>query len=212
MNKIGDFLYRICEWIMRLAFVNFLWIIFTFVGMIILGFFPSTMAMFSIIRKWLLKQEDFPLFKTYWTIFKQEWFRSNVIGGILIMIGYIIYLEFSILQIHTQGILQYSKYPLLVLAIIFCLVCLYIFPIDVHFHLKLPHVFKNSLFIMLISPIPTFIMILGLMLIYYVVRILPPLLLFFGGSATACWIMWCCYQSFLAIDRKKEKYKETINP
>ncbi len=49
-SMIGG-LYRICEWVMRLAYVNLLWIGIFWLGLVVFGFFPSSAAMFAVVRK-----------------------------------------------------------------------------------------------------------------------------------------------------------------
>ncbi|BDG36084.1 DUF624 domain-containing protein [Saccharococcus caldoxylosilyticus] len=47
-------LYRVCEWITRLACINILWMLFTLAGLIVFGIAPATVALFTIVRKWLV--------------------------------------------------------------------------------------------------------------------------------------------------------------
>lgn len=209
MNSVTGFLFRVSEWIMRLAFVNILWISFSFLGLIILGTAPSTVAMFTVIRKWIMGQSDIPIFKTFWTTYKNEWLKSNFLGLLLFGIGIFIYIENSIINSTNSPLVQISKYPFFLLVLLFFLVLMYIFPTYVHYNVNLFQTIKNSFLIMLINPFYNIVMILALVLLYYIGLILPPLMLFFGGSAAGFVIMWACYQSFTAIDRKKEKLKST---
>lgn len=211
MNYISSFLYRICDWIMRLAFVNLLWIGFTIAGLVLFGFYPATIAMFSVIRKWITGYTDIPIFSTFWKTYKSEWLKGNLLGIILTGISSLIYLEISIINHSAQPLVQWSKYPLFLFIIIFGLLVLYTFPSYVHYNVNLFNVLKNAFFILLINPFYNTVMVLGLVLIYFLARILPPLLFFFGGSASAFIVMWACYQSFLNVERKKEKLKAISN-
>lgn len=58
-------IYHISNWIMRLAYVNFLWILFTLAGFIVFGFFPATIATFAVVRKWIFDTTDIPIFTTF---------------------------------------------------------------------------------------------------------------------------------------------------
>lgn len=100
---------------------------------------------------------------------------------------------------------------MLLLVITFSFILLYAIPSYVHYNVNLLHVLKNSLFIMLVSPIYNAVMLLGLVGIFLIGSILPPLFVFFGGSSIAFVIMWACYRSFLNIDRKKAKLKAVTN-
>ncbi|MBO1913821.1 DUF624 domain-containing protein, partial [Microvirga sp. 3-52] len=56
---------RFGEWLAKLLHVQVIWILFCLIGLFIGGIFPATFTMFSIIRKWIMKQDDFPVFKTF---------------------------------------------------------------------------------------------------------------------------------------------------
>lgn len=45
-------LYRYMDWGMRLAYINILWLGGIILGLGVVGFFPATVAMLSVIRKW----------------------------------------------------------------------------------------------------------------------------------------------------------------
>ncbi|WP_404331650.1 YesL family protein [Mesobacillus maritimus] len=211
MNIVTSSLYRGSEWIMRFAWVQLLWLGSSLLGMILLGFFPSTIAMFTVIRKWIMGQSDIPILKTFWDTFKAEWLKSNLFGLLLSFIGILIYVDLTLVNHSTEPFMQWSKYPMLLLVITFSLILLYAFPSYVHYNVNLLNVLKNSLFIMLVSPFYNVVMILGLVVIFLIGNILPPLFVFFGGSAIAFVIMWACYQSFLSIERKKAKLKNFSN-
>ncbi len=53
----GSF-YRISEKIMYACYINFLWILFTILGLGILGFMPATVAMYAVFRKFLMGESD----------------------------------------------------------------------------------------------------------------------------------------------------------
>src|SRR5699024_9005025 len=94
MNRRFRGLYKLCEWIMRLAYVNILWIVFTAAGLIIFGFFPATGSMFTVIRKWIRKEYDIPVFRLFWSTYRSEFVRLNGIGFIFFVIGIVLYIDF----------------------------------------------------------------------------------------------------------------------
>nr|WP_052044317.1 DUF624 domain-containing protein [Alkalihalobacillus alcalophilus] len=65
-------LYTISDWIMRLAYINLLWLLFMIIGLFIVGFMPATVAMFTVIRMLLMKEESVPIFKTFLTFLKRN--------------------------------------------------------------------------------------------------------------------------------------------
>lgn len=75
--------YSISEWVLRFAYVNVLWISFNLLGLIVFGFFPATIAMFTVVRKWVLKETDISVFNTFWFAYKKEFFKGNFLGFII---------------------------------------------------------------------------------------------------------------------------------
>src|SRR5690625_1995366 len=63
-------LYRICEVITKFAYVNILWFVFTLLSLIIFGFMPATVALFSVTRKWVMGDMDVPVFSTFWGTYR----------------------------------------------------------------------------------------------------------------------------------------------
>ncbi|GAF20232.1 hypothetical protein JCM19046_4941 [Bacillus sp. JCM 19046] len=57
-------LYTWSDWAMRMAYLNIIWLLFTAIGLFLFGFMPATVALFTLVRKQLLKQ-DVPVFKTF---------------------------------------------------------------------------------------------------------------------------------------------------
>src|SRR5690625_3722809 len=178
-GSMGGF-YTVANWIMRLAYVNILWIAFTLVGIIIFGFFPATTGMFSVIRKWVQGKSDIPIFLTFWSTYKKEFLKSNLLGFILSLIGYILYIDFTFLRQGVDGFLQFTYYPLLIVILLYMLVLLYVFPVFVHYEVNIFQVCKNAFLLMtmsknafllmVMSPLITIMMIVGLVIAFYVMR------------------------------------------
>ena len=56
---------RFGEWVIRLVILNVLWLGFSVVGLGILGVFPSTSALFSVLRKWFIGQEQVKITRSF---------------------------------------------------------------------------------------------------------------------------------------------------
>lgn len=201
-GAIGGF-YKLCDWIMKLAFVNLLWIIFSILGLLILGFFPATVAMFVIVRKLLMGNMDIPIFKTFWESYKAEFVKSNVLGLIVSILGYFLYVDINLLK-HSSEIINLFYYPAILICLGFLLTICYVFPTFVHFDLKIYQVLKVAFIIMLMNPISTIIMIIGITAIYLLMTTIPGLIPLFGGSALAFIIMWSSFFAFTRIRRMEE--------
>lgn len=203
MKGIVGGYYAFAVWITRLAYLNILWILFTIVGLIIFGLFPSTTAMFSVTRKWVLGEKDIPIFATFFETYKKEFIKSNIIGIILLLVTYFLSIQFQILRAVEGTSYFIASYVILALFLIVFIMALYLFPIFVHFKLKLIDHFKWPLVIGILHPILTvFLMAITVILNYLTFIFLPGLLFFFNGSVTAFIIMWGVSQTF-------SKYEDT---
>jgi uncharacterized membrane protein YesL len=201
MNKLSmSGLYTLTEWITRFAYVNLLWIGFSLLGLVVFGISPATVAMFTIIRKWIMGDNDFPVFQTFWNSYKKEFLRGNRLGLIIALLAYIIFIDLNYIKLDT--IIQIPLY-LIIFAIVMTI--LYIFPVYVHYNVTFIQLFKNSFFIMMVNPLSSILMLIGFVALFFVMKFLPALSFFFGGSLSAGIIMSSCYLAFQKIEKKLQK-------
>lgn len=193
MNISGGF-YKFFDWIYRLAFINILWLFFSIIGLIIFGFFPATVAMFTIIRKLVIK-EDIPIFRTFWLTYKKEFLKSNFLGIILGVIGYIFYIDLIFLR-STSGFIQFLYAPMLVMSFVYMLMLLYIFPVYVHYEIKVFQIIKNSFLMMVLYPIFTIMMIMIGLIVSFLMLKMSSSIIFFSGSLFSLIIMGCSNFAF----------------
>ncbi|WP_138419071.1 YesL family protein [Aquibacillus sediminis] len=204
MNNTNNVIYNILEWINRFAYINLLWILFTILGAGILGFYPSTTAMFSIVRTWLQGNKDVPVFKTFSNYFKRDFFKSNLLGLFITFIIVLLAIDIFYIQVNIDQQLTWTYIPLFAFMLFFILFLFYIFPTFVHYDVKLTQIIKNAFLIMLISPIQSFFIILSLGSIYFVMRALPALFFIFGGSTYAFITMWLAMHTFNRVAKKQQ--------
>ncbi|MFD2656999.1 YesL family protein [Gracilibacillus thailandensis] len=191
------------EWISKVAYLNLLWIGFTLFGLVIVGLFPSTAATFSIVRKWVSGNTDIPLFKTFWKAYRQSLRQANILGYIIAIMGYILYLDFLFVTLVENDYLMLLTIPFLFISIFLLLTSFYVFPVYVHYDMKLLQVLKSSFFIMVLNPIPTAVMVLGVFGITYGLWYFQGLALFFSMSLIALALTMPAHKAFSKINEKK---------
>lgn len=204
MNGLTNGLYNFCQWITRLVYVNILWGLFMILGFIIFGFFPATTAMFAVVRKWIMGDVELPVFTTFWTIYKKEFWKSNLLGLIFCISAYVLYIDYLFLQGTMSGLSKIISFPLLLLTLLYLLMLLYVFPIYVHYDIKVWQVFKNSLLLMLLNPLITIVMLIGCIIIYLLMTAVPGLIPVLGGSAFTFVLMGPAYFVFTKNQQKRE--------
>ncbi|WHZ03216.1 YesL family protein [Neobacillus sp. YX16] len=197
-------IYSATEWIAKFAYINLLWIGFSLVGLVVLGLFPATISMFTVIRKWIMGEGDIPIFRTFWVTYKSEFLRSNGLGLLVAIVCGLIVLDLVFMKNLGNGFTNAIHIPLYMFMFAVVMTMFYLLPIYVHYELKLIQMIKNSFFMMLINPLENIVMIAGIAAMFFVVKFIPGLGFFFGGSLSAAIIMASGYLAFNKVDKKKQ--------
>lgn len=190
---------------MRLVYVNLLWIAFTLIGFGVLGFFPATIAMYSVCRKWVMGEQDIPIFKTFIHSYKSELGKGNMLGLCLVATLYILWVDYRVLQTAGDGFLYNIAYLFFLLIVFYGGFLLFFFPMYVHYELKVRHLVKNTFLIVIASPLTTIVMITLGLLVYYLSLSISGVLLFFSGSTIAFFSMRISYRVFQKVDGKRTR-------
>ncbi|MDR7078470.1 putative membrane protein YesL [Neobacillus niacini] len=209
---MGGF-YRVSDWVMRLAYVNLLWIFFTLIGGIIFGVMPATVAVFAVTRKWIMdKDEEVPVFKLFWKSYRSDFLRSNLLGLFLLFGGGILYLyhaNLDVLPTQLQGIFKVIFYSV---VIIFGMTVTFLFPVFVHFNVNVKQYMKNAFLVGLSFPHYAILMLFITSVSIVVFQYVPVLFIFFGVSVNAILLMKIAYAAFYKIALKQnEKIEEEYN-
>ncbi|WPZ16917.1 YesL family protein [Geobacillus subterraneus] len=203
-------LYRVCEWITRLAYINILWVLFTLTGLIIFGLAPATVALFTVVRKWLVfRDDDISVFKTFFQTYKKEFLRANRIGIVFMAIAYILYIDLLYVA-HVPSSLQLPFLAvLLAIFIFYAVTLLYAFPIYVHYELTFWQYMKYSFLIGMASPFMTLVMFASGGLLFIVSMYIPGLIPFFSVSLFSFIIMSCALRVFRRIEEKQLMFQQS---
>lgn len=203
MNSTTSAIYTILEWITKFAYVNLLWIIFTLAGGVILGFYPATIAMFGMVRDWLLGKSDLPVLKTFWLYYKRDFLKSNKMGLIINILFAFIIIDIYYIQVNINEALSWTYIPLFAFMLFVALFLFFIFPSFVHYDLKVVSLMKNALLIMIINPIHSFLMIVCIVSAFFIMRAVPALFVIFGAVTYAFITTWLSLHAFDRIQEKK---------
>lgn len=199
------------DWVTRIALLNVLWIVFTILGLVLLGLFPATAATFAISRKWVNGETDIPVVKTFWKYYKKEFVTSNLLGYILSIVAYILYLDFVFLTVSPSNAVYLLTIPFVLIAFIFTLTVLYAFPVFVYYDMKLFQVLKSSFFIMLLHPLQTLTMVIGCLGLIVILWTFQAFSIFFGPAVLAIIIMMPAHKAFQKVKDKNILSLENSN-
>lgn len=142
MNKSDNIFFRILDIFAHFVLLNALWIILCIP---IITIFPSTTALFSVVRKWTTEGTDAGSIQLFLTSFKENFKKSFLIGLLWMIAGLILYFDLSILlQIEFTG--KFFVFILLAFAaILYAFVSIYVFFIMVQYELTILHTIRNAL-------------------------------------------------------------------
>lgn len=200
---MGTTLFKITEWISRLARLNLLWIGFTLLGLVIFGFFPATVAMFVVVRQWLRGKTDLPISDSFRQAYRQEFVKANGIGLIIGVIGAVLYLNVIFLDLNNSPNIFLVSVPVYLFILFASLTLLYLFPVYAHYNLGNFNLVKQAILIMIIHPFQSLMMVIGIAASVVTMYYIPALLFFFGGSFIALLLMATCYPIFIKIEKQQ---------
>lgn len=129
MLKSVERLNHVLTMVLNLVYVNFLWVLFTILGLGVFGIGPSTYALVSICRQWIRGNSQ-PVFTTYWKYYKESFRESVIISWIYLIGGTVLIVDLM----HVSN--WYIRVALFVISFIYLLSLVYIFPVMAHYNWK----------------------------------------------------------------------------
>ncbi|UOQ86756.1 YesL family protein [Gracilibacillus salinarum] len=189
-------LYYASVFILRMAYLNGLMIVFSLIGCVIFGIFPALTALFFIVRKWQLGDHHSHTARTFWTVFKEEFLRSNAIGWLFTLIGMLLYVNLSLANLLESSPVHLSYYPILTVFILFISMSLLIIPVHLHFEASMWGTIKHTFLFLFISPKNTIFVAAASFLFFLVMRTIPGFIPVVGVSGCAYIIMYFSLRIF----------------
>ncbi|WP_226037784.1 YesL family protein [Aquibacillus saliphilus] len=202
MKNISLTIYQISNFLFKFITLNLLILLFSLVGLIVIGFFPSLASAHAIIRNWIIYKKEPPIFKEFFKYFKMYLLKSNLLGYFMILLIAFFYLDFYFFQTFESSFLNLVSFlylPLLFLAI---LTTFYVFPLLVNYNLKMSSVIKNSFLLAIGNPFTSILILIIIAGIWIVIYFVPMLFIFAGFSSTIYTVMYFSHNVFGRLDNK----------
>lgn len=123
MRAVNDGVYAVCVWVWRLAWLNMLWLLFTLMGLVLLGFFPATVAGYQVARDWIQTpaSRGAPLFRRFAGLVRRNAVSANAGGAVLLAIGALLAVG---LQLAWNAAGEPWQFPILAITVIAAVVYL----------------------------------------------------------------------------------------
>ncbi|WP_018931067.1 YesL family protein [Gracilibacillus lacisalsi] len=178
MNKSENIFFRILDIFAHFVLLNALWII---CSVPIITIFPATTALFGVVRKWHTDGTDAGSVRLFFSLFKENFKKSFMIGVLWTVAGLILFVDWSILQqVELTG--KTGVFALLVFSIIlFIFMTIYVFFVLVHYELSILQTLKNALFLSLGYFIHTLLLLVTIAVVITITLIAPIFLIIFGS-------------------------------
>ncbi|WP_226037213.1 YesL family protein [Aquibacillus saliphilus] len=190
----------ILQWIMRLAFVNVLWILFSLMGFVIGGVFPATVAALGVSRKWIMGQHDIKIWRTFKQIYRQEFIGANKLGWLLSVIGGLLYLNYRVIINSAEDIFFIIPFAFYLLLFFYIIVVIWSFPLLTHYQASIVQHIKNAIIIGLTKIHYTIVSGFVIVLTMYLSLSYPGIIPFFSFSIVSLLCMWFSMQIFSKVD------------
>ncbi|KWX86863.1 hypothetical protein AMQ83_16470 [Paenibacillus riograndensis] len=230
-------LYRITEWISRIAFSNILWALcsipFLFIAvtkMIMLGsgaggpnaqitlnwvlgilapftVFPATAALFTVVRKWVMGNTDVSTFRTFFQGYKENYLKSMLGGGIYTLLTVIMYVDVTVYMTQMANF-KIVGILMLVLMIILFVSMFNFFSIVVHYQMTFKEVVKNSILLTIARPIRVFSTLIGAAVLVYIGLRYPVLYVICIPTLIAMLAFFNFYATYNKLQEQVEKKKQ----
>ncbi|MFO3716407.1 YesL family protein [Anaerococcus cruorum] len=172
-------------------------------GGIILGVFPSFMAVIDILSIKFYKEDDEVLSYLFKKSYKENFKKSNQVGWVLLLSGALLIFDYYINKNYINN--KAVGLILLILLIIYIILASHVPITLLRFDLSFKNYFKQAMLIALSSPFELISVILSELLIEQVLVRLPILILFLGAPLVAMPFAWFTYRSVEKIKEKKQK-------
>ncbi|TCP31335.1 putative membrane protein YesL [Scopulibacillus darangshiensis] len=196
-------LYNFLDKFSNFFLLNLLWLIMCIP---IITIFPATIAMFGVVRKWI-KGEHVKLFNCFFTLFKENFIQSLLIGVIAFIFTLLLILNFNITSLMDNPFKVITLSLLSLIGFLSLCTSVYIFPVIVNYNVKWTAVIRNSFLLSVSQPfvtLPSILILLISMVIVYTV----PITLFIVGSLSAYLIYFLCNKTFQKVEAQFNQFKK----
>ena len=195
MNVLDTRVYRWLEVATDFFLLNLMWLV---ACLPVVTIFPSTAAMFGVVRDWVRKKEG-SLTRTFVARFRENFGQSLLIGVVWTVFGVALFLDFLVANqlSYWPGVVM--KSVLVLASSVFAFGSVFLFPVMVHYDTDWKTVIKNSL-LLSVGRLPTTIVCLVFVVVTAGLTVVFPFLVFITGSITAYFVYRLCDREFRKID------------
>src|SRR5215211_1225982 len=199
MSILDTRVYRWLEVATDFFLLNLMWLV---ACLPVVTIFPSTAAMFGVVRDWARGKEE-GLVGTFVTRFRENFWQSLLVGTLWAVTGAALFLDFLVANQLSSGAEIVLKSALVLASSLYALGSVFLFPVMVHYEADWKTVIKNSL-LLSIGRLPTTVVCLIFFVVMVGLTATVPILVIITGSVTAYVVYRLCDREFRKIDSTSE--------
>lgn len=204
---INSKIYAIFDKIYRFIMINILWFLFSLFGLGIFTFMPATHAVF-VMHNSMIQDKDAPILKSFWTIFKKDYWKNQKLFIIFLIIGVILFLDvklyFHLLTENSTFFMTVGFWISCMFVLLYLITFIHVFMLNLYFpDLSTFKKIKNAFIFAIIMPFRSlFVLIISVASIIFVIwyQFLVPLIFFALASILA----------YITIKVMKPKYNKLL--
>ena len=185
MNILDTRVYRWLEVATDFFLLNLMWLV---ACLPVVTIFPSTAAMFGVVRDWV-RQREGSLVATFVKRFRENFRQSLLVEVVWTVFGMALFLDFIVASQLSFGAEVVLKSVLVLASSLYAFGSIFLFPVMVHYETDWKTVIKNSLLVCLVFVV----VMVGL-------TVVVPLLVVITSSITAYVVYRLCDREFRKID------------
>lgn len=186
---------------LKLVYINLLWMISIFVGLIIFTIGPATYSAMDLIQKLFFSKDEISVTKEYFSGMRKHYKEGVVVSLIYMVIGYLIIIDFIFLSNTFLKVLFFG------LGILYLISVLFYIPVSNNLEIKGISKKISTAFIVGFGNFHyTSVMLIALFgMNWLILKIFPSIFFLIGGSLNLLVITWFSYQIFNRIKIEQNK-------
>ena len=200
MNILDTKAYQWLERATDFFLLNLLWLL---ACVPVITIFPSTAAMFGVVRDWARGKEA-GVFGAFVLRFRQNFRQSLAVGVLWALFGGTLFLDFLIANGLPPGPQVVMRFLLVLASILYALASVFLFPVMVHYDTRWTVVPKNAL-LLAVGRLPIALLCLTIAVAAAAVTFFVPLLLVATPSVVAYAVYGLCDREFGKIDESSDR-------
>ncbi len=195
MNVLDTRVYRWLETATDFFLLNLMWLA---ACLPVVTIFPSTAAMFGVVRDWVRGKEG-SLTRTFITRLRENFGQSLLVGTLWTVFGVALFLDFLVANRLPFGAEVVLKSVLVLVSFLYAFGSVFLFPVMVHYEADWKTVIKNSL-LMSVGRLPTTVVCVVFSAVMVGLTVVVPFLVIITGSVTAYVVYRLCDREFKKLD------------